>query len=256
MTALAHRRLPAVGCEIRDGVAWLTLSRASSGNALDAELLGDLAEACERADADGAANVVVLSAGGRTFSSGLPRTHGWPERHWRDGVEAVAKVTKPVVAAIQGEAVGWGAALALACDLRVGSSAAALVLPEARAGRLPGGGATQRLARIIGPARALELVLLGRRLTAREMLAWGLLADVVAPGRLAATVARLAADLASRGPLALRLAKEAVVRALDLPLDDGVRLEHDLYVLLQTTADRAEGIAAFHARRRPRFQGQ
>lgn len=256
MTAVARRRAPAVGCEIRDGVAWLTLDRPARGNALDAEAMGDLAEACERAEGDDDARVVVLSAGGRTFSSGLPRTHGWPDRHWRDGVEAVAKLAKPVVAAIQGEAAGWGAALALACDVRVGSTAAALVLPEAHAGRLPGGGATQRLARIVGPARALELILLGRRLAAREMHAWGLLADVVAPGRLAATVARLARDLARRGPLALRLAKEAVVRALDLPLDDGVRLEHDLYVLLQTTADRAEGVAAFHARRRPRFQGR
>jgi len=256
VTAVARRRSPAVGCEIRDGAAWLTLDRPDRGNVLDAELLGDLAEACERIDADDDARVVVLCAGGRTFSSGLPRTHGWPDRHWRDGVAAVARLTKPVVAAIQGEAAGWGAALALACDIRVGSTAAGLVLPEARAGGLPGGGATQRLARIVGPARALELILLGRRLRAREMLAWGLLTDVVAPRRLAATVARLAADLARRGPLALRLAKEAVVRALDLPLDDGIRLEHDLYVLLQTTADRAEGIAAFRARRRPRFQGR
>jgi len=256
VTAVARRRSPTVGCEVRDGVAWLTLGRPARGNALDAELLGELAEACERAEADDDARVVVLAAAGRTFSSGLPRTVGWPERHWHDGVAAVARLTKPVVAAIQGEAIGWGAALALACDIRVGSSAAALVLPEAHAGGLPGGGATQRLARSVGPARALELILLGRRLRAREMLAWGRLAEVVAPGRLAATAARLATDLARRGPLALRLAKEAVVRALDLPLDDGIRLEHDLYVLLQTTADRAEGIAAFQARRRPRFEGR
>jgi enoyl-CoA hydratase len=256
VSAAARLRSPAVTCAVDDGVAWLTLERPARGNVLDAELLGDLADACASAEEDDDARVVVLAARGRAFSVGLPRGHGWPERSWADGVGAVAGLTKPVVASLQGEAAGWGASLALACDLRVASTAAALVLPEARAGGLAGGGATQRLARIVGPARALELILLGRRLAAREMLAWGLVGTVVAPGRLRATVVRLATDLARRGPLALRLAKEAVVRALDLPLDDGIRLEQDLYVLLQTTADRAEGIAAFRARRSPRFQGR
>jgi enoyl-CoA hydratase/carnithine racemase len=256
VSVAARLRTPAVQCAIRDGVAWLTLDRPARGNVLDAALLGDLEEACTVAEHADQVRVVVLAARGRVFSSGLPRGCAWPEPSWPDGVGAVAHLTKPVVASLQGEAVGWGASLALACDLRVGTRGAALVLPEARAGRLPGGGATQRLARIVGPARALELVLLGRRLGAAEMRDWGLLGAVVPAARLAGTLATLAAALSRRGPLALRLAKEAVLRALDLPLDDGIRLEHDLYVLLQTTADRAEGVAAFRARRPPRFQGR
>jgi enoyl-CoA hydratase/carnithine racemase len=102
----------------------------------------------------------------------------------------------------------------------------------------------------------MALLLLGERVTARDALEWGLVADVVPPARLARAAAAAAARMAARGPVALRYAKEAVRRALDLPLEDGVRLEHDLYVLLQTTADRREGIDAFRSRRRPRFQAR
>ena len=161
-----------------------------------------------------------------------------------------------MLAAIGGHALGWGFALALACDVRIAATTAVFTLPDAAAGRLPGGGITQRLPRIVGPARALELLLLGTPLRARRAVAWGVVAAAVEPARLAAVVAVAARALAARAPLALRLGKEAVVRALDLPLEEGIRLEQDLYVLLQTTADRREGIAAFRARRQPRFRGR
>jgi enoyl-CoA hydratase len=131
-----------------------------------------------------------------------------------------------------------------------------LGLPEVQAGRLPGGGALVRLVRMVGTARALDVALLGSRLSAATAAAWGLVATVVEPARLGPTVERLALALAARGPLALRLAKEAVVKALDLPLGEGMRLEEDLYVLLQTTSDRREGVRAFLERRRPRFGGR
>ena len=247
---------PPVEFTVRAGVAWLTLARPASGNRLDAALLGALAEACAAAEDDDAVRVVVLGARGRAFSLGLAAGWRWPERTWPDGVGALAGMTKPVIAAIQGDAVGWGLALALACDLRIASTAASLVLPELEERRFPGGGVTQRLPRIVGTARAMEMVLLGTRLRAATAAAWGLVGSAVAPGRLAATVEETAAALVARGPLALRLAKEAVARALDLPLADGIRLEHDLYVLLQTTADRRAGIRAFLARRKPRFGGR
>ena len=207
---------PAVELAVRDGVAWMTLARPASGNRLDAELLGALVEGSAAAEDDDGVRVVVLAAEGPAFSLGLPRACRWPERSWPDGVGAVAGLTKPVIAAIQGAALGWGLALALACDLRLASTTAVLALPALGERRFPGGGVTQRLPRMIGTARAL----------------------------------------AAKGPLALRLGKEAVVRALDLPLADGIRLEHDLYVLLQTTADRRAGIEAFLARRKPRFGGR
>jgi enoyl-CoA hydratase/carnithine racemase len=234
----------------------MTLARPAARNRLDAELLGALAEACETVEHAEEVRAVVLAAAGPAFSAGLPRGCAWPDPAWPDGVGALARVTKPVVAAIQGDALGWGLSLALACDLRVAATGAVLGLPDVAEGRLPGGGATQRLPRIVGVARALELVLLGSRLPASVAAEWGLVSATVSPGQLAGAVADLAGALAARAPVALRLAKEAVVRALDLPLADGMRVEQDLYVLLQTTADRAEGVRAFLERRRPRFGGR
>jgi len=246
-------RSPAVEIEVRGGVAWLTLARPARQNRLDAEMMGALVDACAAAEDAATAHVVVLAARGPVFSAGLPRGHAWPPPTWPDGLGALAALTKPTIAAVQGAALGWGFALALACDLRIASAAAVLGLPEARAGRLPGGGAVSRLARMIGPARTMEVVLLGEPLTAARAAEWGVVATVVAARRLAATVERAAAALSARAPLALRLAKEAVVKGLDLPLADGIRLEQDLYVLLQTTEDRREGVRAFLERRKPRF---
>jgi enoyl-CoA hydratase len=243
-----------VDVAVRDGVAWITLTRPARGNRLDDEMLAGLVAAAGAAEERTDVRVVVLSAQGRDFSLGLPAGRAWPEPAWPDGVGAVAAVTKPVVAAIAGDARGWGLALALACDILVMAAGARLVVPPVEAG-FPGGGLVTRLARAVGPSRASALALLGGDVPAARAVEWGL-ASLVAPrGGLTRAAARMAHDLAARGPLALRCAKEAVTRALDLPLDDGIRLEHDLYVLLQTTADRREGVDAFLARRPPRFAG-
>lgn len=249
-----RRRTPAASCAVRDGVAWVRLERPAGGNRLDADLMADLAEAADAVEDRDDVRVVVLSAAGRDFCRGLPDGRRWPPAAWPDGIGAIARITRPVVAAVSGEARGWGLALALACDVRLLAHGAALVVPPPDAG-LPGAGLAPRLARIVGPARAAELVLLGGRLPARRAVEWGLARAVVARTRLASAAGALAAALAARGPLALRCAKEAVGRALDLSLDDGLRLEHDLYVLLQTTTDRAEGVRAFLAHRRPDFHG-
>jgi enoyl-CoA hydratase/carnithine racemase len=178
-----------------------------------------------------------------------------PPPSWPDAVVAVAAVTKPVVGALAGEARDAGAALALACDLRIASTSATLVF-EAAARGLPPGGVVSRLTRLVGPARAFELALLGGRVSASRAADLGIVTQVVRSAGLRPATVALARELAARGPQALRLGKEAVTRALDLPLGDGMRLEHDLYVLLQTTVDRAEGVKAFLERRQPRFVGR
>src|SRR5207247_2039999 len=160
----------------------------------------------------------------RRVSSG----HG-PSRARRPPSRHPRPASGPAVELAVRDGVAW---LTLA---RPASTTAALALPELGERRFPGGGVTQRLPRLIGTARAMELVLLGTRLPAVTAAAWGLVSAAVAPTRLASTVEETAHALAQKGPLALRLGKEAVVRALDLPLADGIRLEHDLYVLLQTT---------------------
>src|SRR5262245_52662080 len=246
----------AVELVVDGGIAWMTLARPGSRNRLDAELQGALVEACATVEDADEVRVVVLGARGPAFSAGLPPATAWPAPGWPDAVQAVAALTRPVIAAVQGDALGWGLALALACDLRVASTAAVLALPEVGQGRLPGGGAIARLARMVGTARTLDLVLLGTRLPAVRAAEWGLVAPVVSAGRFAAAVDATARQVAARGPLALRLGKEAVVRSLDLPLADGIRMEQDLYVLLQTTTDRREGVRAFLRRRAPTFRGR
>jgi enoyl-CoA hydratase/carnithine racemase len=155
---------------------------------------------------------------------------------------------------VAGEALAEGAELALACDLQILSASAGMGFPHLHEGRLPRHGATQRLPRAVGRTRALELLLSGRRVGAREAARIGLVSHVAPAARFDATLRGIVTSLLAKGPLALRLAKEAVVKGADLTLDQGIRLEQDLYVLLQTTADRAEGIEAFLRKRRPRYR--
>lgn len=237
---------------VRDGVAWITLGRAAR---LDVDMCAALVDVCERITDDDAVRAVVLTAAGPDFSLGLPAGERWLPAAWPDPIATIAALEQPVVAGLLGRVAGWGASLALACDLRIAASDVVLSFPEVEQGSMPGGGATQRLTRIVGPARASEALLLGEPLDARRLVEWGIVAEAVPPRRLRPTLERIATALVARGPLALAYAKEAVTRALDLPLADGMRLEHDLYVLLQTTADRREGVAAFLERRTPRFRG-
>jgi enoyl-CoA hydratase/carnithine racemase len=243
---------PPVECRVEAGVAWLRLARPATGNRLELALVQAIVDACERLGADASVRVVVLHAAGRDFCRGLCATDPWLPAAWPDPVAAVASLPQPVIALMDGAAIGWGLALGLACDVRIVARRAVFgVSPE-----MPGGGLTQRLPRIVGAGRAMGLLLLGDRIGARAALAWGLATEVVPGGRLLRVGAARARALAARGPIALRYAKEAVRRAFDLPLEDGVRLEHDLYVLLQTTADRREGVEAFLAGRRPRFHAR
>jgi 2-(1,2-epoxy-1,2-dihydrophenyl)acetyl-CoA isomerase len=242
--------------EARDGAAWVTLDRAAQGNRFTHEMAAAFAEACEAAE-DGDVGVVVVRARGRAFCRGLAAgVDAWDLRKRRNPVEALAAVTKPVLAVLSGPAVGAGAELALAADLRLATPRAVFRFSDVGTGRVPCFGATQRLPRIVGRTRALEILLLGASVRAPEAARLGLVSRVVASARLDHAVAELTARLRAQGPLAVALAKEAVRRAGDLPLADGLRLEEDLYVLLQTTADRREGVRSFLEKRRPRFHGR
>lgn len=238
-------RRPAVRVTVAGGVARVALPPAGAVFAAP----GPLLDACEALGDDAAVRVLVLDGAAGAFAASAA-----------DGptplAPAVAALSLPVVACLDGPVCGAGVGLALACDLRLATPGTRLLLDEAAHGLLPVGGVTQRLPRLIGPARALEMLLLGRPVPARTALAWGLVHRVVPRARLGASATALARDLAARAPVAMRYAKEAVLRALDLPLADGIALEHDLYVLLQTTADRREGVRAFLAKRRPRFGGR
>jgi enoyl-CoA hydratase/carnithine racemase len=233
------------------GVTTLTILDGDAG--LTSALHAALVEAAAEIDLDDQVRVVVLRARGRAFCGAARDEAGVTD----GGVAAIAALRVPVVALLQGDALDEGLELALACDLRLAAPSARVALGQISAGRLPRHGGTQRLPRIAGKGRALSMLLLGERLTARVAHDAGLVQRVVPQRELWRAGEKLAREMASRAPIAQRLAKEALRAASDLPLAEGLRLEGDLYVLLQSTADRDEGIASFRERRRrPVFRGR
>jgi enoyl-CoA hydratase/carnithine racemase len=242
-----------VQVSVANGVAWVTLDRGRSGNRIDETVARRLCDAAEQIEFDDDVALVVLAGQGNAFCAGAADRGSWEGHH--DCVAAIGALTRPVLAVVNGDAVAEGCELALACDLRIAVSGARFSLPQISEGRLPCHGATQRLPRIIGRMRAMEMLLTGRLMTAREALDIGLVSRVAARPQLATVIENEVESLRGKGAVALRLAKDAVVKGLDLTLEQGIRLEQDLYVLLQTTADRQEGIRAFLEKRKPRFRG-
>jgi enoyl-CoA hydratase len=244
----------AVICKKKDGVAHLVLNRPKAGNAVNEQLAQDLAEACQLVNQDEQVVVVVISAAGPSFCIGSDLE---PTRALSlvTPARAVAGIDKPVIAALNGEVIGLGLELALSCDLRIASDEARFGFPQSSQGTMPWDGGSQRLPRIVGKSRALELLLTSRTIDAAEALRIGLINKIVPAKNLLPETQALASQLATKGPIALRYAKEAVNKGLDLSMEQGLRLEADLYFLLHTTADRTEGVKAFLEKRTPRFKG-
>lgn len=246
-----------ISIERRGAVAYVTLTQPERANRVADDTIRDLADACEAiANADDV-RAVVLGAEGADFCAGWDAaaltSEGVP---YAAAFEPLAALPQPVVAATSGAAVSAGLELALACDIRVAAEDARYAFPEAALGLLPLAGGAARLARAAGRAAALEMLLTGREIDAAEALRLGLVNRVVAKTALAAEAAAIAGRIAERGPIATRFAKEAVIRGGGLTLEQALRYETDLTVLLQTTEDRAEGVRAFVEKRPPRFQGR
>ena len=253
--------LRTISLEKRGPVAFLALRRPEKENAIDGALLAELADACEAIEVDGKLRVVVLTAEGDNFCRGWDAAilagedpSGLPDQG--DPFAALADLPRPVVCAVQGEVLSAGLELALACDVRVAAEDARLGLPETKLGLLPMGGGTQRLARLVGRGKALEMILSGEPVDAREALRIGLVSAVAPRDKLAAEAEAIAKRIAERGPIAVRYAKEAVRRGLEMPLEQALRYETDLTIILQTTEDRKEGVRAFLEKRSPKFKGR
>lgn len=258
--------------EKKDRIGVVTLNRSERLNRLTRQMADGLAETCGAIEEDPEVGVVILTAAGPVFSLGLDAramsTEEWRElidtpvesvrhRHWAlYGIEAVANLSKPVIVALNGDALGAGLELALACDIRVCRADARFGFPQVREGMIPMCGGTQRLPRVVGLAKALELIMTGEPIDADEARRIGLVSQVMPPNELYKVAEELAAAILKGAPLAVRYGKEAVRLGIDLPYAEGARLEADLSLLLQTTADRSEGIRAFQERRNPEFQGR
>jgi enoyl-CoA hydratase/carnithine racemase len=246
-----------VDLSIEGRVATVTLARPETSNRIDARVLRGLQDACELIAASDSVALVVLEAEGGNFCA------GWDASLRDDLLSApaldpfgcIADLPVPVLAASQGSVISAGLELVLACDLRIAADNASFGLPEVSEGILPLAGGSQRLPRIAGRSVATSMLLLGDELDASAAYRAGLVSRVVPVAALKSETRELAQRIVANGPLALRYAKEAVANGLEMPLDHALRYELDLSVILQTTADRAEGVRAFLDKRPPRFNG-
>jgi enoyl-CoA hydratase len=260
-----HVALPAIGADGPiDGVALVTLDRHEVLTALDFALIARLTDVLEALDRDPGCRVIVITgAGDRAFAAGAdipelaaqtPTTltvddhfHRW---------ERIKRVRTPLIAAVRGFALGGGCELAMTCDMIVAGEDAQFGQPEIKLGVMPGAGGTQRLTRAIGKARAMEMILTGRNMGAREAEAHGLVTQVVPSESTVPAALELAGRVAAMPPVAVQAAKAAVNRAEELSLEAGLEFERRNFYLLFATEDQEEGMAAFSEKRPPHWQGR
>lgn len=251
---LVHRKPP---------IAILQFNRPEALNALSDELMMELVRQLEALDQDPEIRCLILTGGEKVFAAGADikqmAVANAPELLVSDRLakwEALRRVAKPLVAAVAGFALGGGCEIALSCDILIASETAVFGQPEINIGVIPGAGGTQRLARALGKYRAMDMVLTGRRINAEEAFQFGLVSRVVPVEILMEEAERLALEIASKPPLAVRLAKEAVIRAQETSLEVGLALERKLFYLLFSTQDQKEGMKAFIEKRPPKFEGK
>jgi len=246
-----------------EGVRLITLHRPEALNALSTELLGELADALELAERDAATGAVVITGSRKAFAAGAdlkemaerdlvgiledPRV-----QHW----QRIARFAKPLIAAVNGFALGGGCELAMHADILVASRDARFGQPEINLGIIPGAGGTQRLLRAVGKSLAMQMVLTGEAIDAQHAQRAGLVSEITLPEFTVERALQIARCIAAKAPLAVRLAKEALLKAQDLDLASGLRFERHAFTVLAGTADREEGIRAFQEKRPPRFTGR
>jgi enoyl-CoA hydratase len=257
----ADDSLVRVSREGRIGV--VLLNRPKQLNALSSELMTALAAALEELDADADIRAIVLGGSERAFAAGADigeLAAGTPvslyEGRRLDQWDRIRDVRTPIVAAVSGFCLGGGCELAMLCDLIVASESAKFGQPEINLGVLPGAGGTQRLPRAVGKAVAIDMILTGRMLSAREALDFGLVARVVAKEVWLDAAKRVAHEIAAKGPVAVRLAKEAVDQAFESPLAAGVAFERRTFLVARASEDAGEGLRAFTEKRPPDFKGR
>lgn len=249
--------------KVEGGVGLIRLNRPKAMNALDSVLMSELVQALNEFEADREIGCIVITGSEKVFAAGADikemENATTVEMLTRDSIslwDKVAKINKPVIAAVSGVALGGGCELAMACDMIVASTSAKFGQPEINLGVIPGAGGTQRLTRAVGKALAMEMVLNNRWLEAQEAYQFGLVNRVVAPETYLDEALKLARDIAARAPVAIRLARESVNAAFELPLSEGIRLERRNFYFLFSTEDQKEGMNAFVNKRPAKWLGK
>jgi len=238
--------------EEKDGIAVLTLNRPQVMNSFSVALLHSLKEQVDALKFDNNVRVVIITgAGQKAFCAGADLK----ERTTFDELQ-VEYLNKPVIAAINGVALGGGTELALACDIRIAAMNASMGLTETRLAIIPGAGGTQRLPRLIGRGKAKELIFTGRRVDAREALEIGLVNQICDPESLLEECQKMAAMICETGPIAIEQAKYAINYGLETDLHTGLGIESNAYWVTIPTEDRLEGLAAFQEKRKPVYKGR
>jgi len=245
-------------------VAVVTLNRPKVLNALSLDLMIQLVETLERYDLDPNIRCIVLhGAGDRAFAAGADigdmaeaTVVDMYERNQFARWEKIKRIRKPIIAAVSGFCLGGGCELAMHCDIIIASESAKFGQPEINIGVIPGAGGTQRLSRTVGKFRAMELILTGRFMTAQEAHAIGLVTRIVPVETFVEEAVKLAREISERPPMAVRLAKEAVLKAFETPLSEGLEYERKLFYMLFATEDQKEGMKAFFEKRKAEYRGK
>jgi enoyl-CoA hydratase len=252
----------AVLFEKRGSLGIITLNRPEHKNAVTVEMASDLRAIRAGIGWDSGITVIMITGNGSDFSIGTDPEACRLFDQREDLINNlslashIGSLTQPTVAVIQGNAFGQGLELALACDIRIASDQSLFSLSQISNNEIPFDGGTQRLPRLVGRTKTMELILTGLKVDSREANRIGLINRVFPQNELMPSALTLAEELAAKGPIALRYAKEAVMKGMDMTLEQGLRLEADLYFLLHTTQDRQEGIKAFQEKRTPGFEGK
>ncbi len=251
--------------EKRENIAYITFNRPEVLNAISTQLLTDLRQAIDEIERDKEIRVVIITGAGRAFMAGadisqLAKMNPLEVNEWNHRIieyfGALEKLKQPVIAAINGFALGGGLEVALCCDIRITAENAKLGQPEVSLGIIPGGGGTPRLPRTVGRAKAMEMLLTGDMIDAQEAYRIGLVNKVVPEGEALKAAEEMAARILKRGPLATMLVKDAVVIGKDLPLDAAIEYAHKNLTLCFASEDTKEGLSAFLEKRPPKWKGK
>jgi enoyl-CoA hydratase len=260
---MAAKEYANINVEIEEDLGLVFLNRPNALNALSSVLMRELLDALAGFDADEKIKCIVIAGSDKVFSAGadIKEMAAWSSvEALKEGnlerFDALRKISKPIIAALSGYALGGGLELAMACDIILAAEGTKLGQPEINIGVFPGAGGTQRLPRAIGKYRAMDMILTGNMISAREALNMGLVSKVVPNESYLAEAKKLGHEIASKAPLAIKMAKQAIQKAFETPLREGLEFEHRNFYLILSSEDKEEGMKAFMEKRKPQYKGR